>query len=154
MKLQLRQKFTVETDISGNEEIYSGTIRELTKKETKQIEQSFKENETKQKQLSKLNKSRRILTLKIEKKEELKDYDDLQELVDQLDALDEEIEARTTELNKNEILTNALRTRFDATIQSDRKAELKQIAEDFGYEIVFQTITKDIEEKKPQGNES
>ena len=154
MKLELRQKFTIETDISGVEEIYTGTIRELTKKEQKEIEQTFKENESKQKELSKLNKKRRIATLKIEQKEELKEYDDLQSLVDELDAIDEKIEILATELNKNEILTNALRARFEQTVKSDRKEELKQIAEDFGYEVIFQTITKDIEEGKLKDKES
>lgn len=154
MKLELRQKFTIETDISGVEEIYTGTIRELTKKEQKEIEQTFKENEAKQKALSKLNKKRRILTLKIEQKEEIKEYDDLQSLVDDLDTLDEQIDTLATELNKNEILTNALRARFEQTVKSDRKEELKVIAEDFGYEVIFQTITKDIEEGKQKDKES
>lgn len=149
MKLQIRQDFTIE----HSDAVYVGSVRELTKKEQKQFKEEFKEQEQQEKQLNKLKRKKARVNADIEINKELNKYEELPALLDKLEALELEIEAKENELDTEELLQNMLRKRFEATVKFDNPEHLeavRQLAEDFGYALILETIAKDAEKKKPK----
>ena len=87
MKLQLKEYFELEYE----EETYTGTLQNVTRKQTKQLEKKHKSNSTEE------------------------------------DAIFKE--------------------RLDMSLESDDKAKIMAIGEEYNYKIIFETIIKDIQER-------
>lgn len=149
MKLDLRSEFSLEIPLKdGTEEVITGTVRELTKVEQKEIKALFKEDEQKAKTIKKLIKKAERFTDKLEREKSTLTDEELEIRYENQDKLEEEVEAKTNELNDTDLFTKGLKVRFEKTIESAQKDRLKQICDDFGYDKIFQVISKDIEEKK------
>lgn len=147
MKLTIREPFSLELE---DETVLSGTIRELTKKEAKELKAKFKDSDIQQKELQKLNKQKNRLLIDSEIAKDEKNYDELKAILDRLDNLDQLIETKSEEINESDIVQGMLRERFNLTVKSDQIEQITQLAEDFGYTLILQTIAKDLEEKKPK----
>lgn len=151
MKLDFREKFTLEIPLQdGTEEVIKGTIREFTKTEQKEIEASLQGEKDSLKKLNKLIRKGTRLEEKINRRKETLEDEALDALYDELDIITDEIETLSESVKEEDIALKGFRIRFDKTINSDKKDKLKNICEEHGYQIVFKTIAKDVEEKKPK----
>lgn len=151
MKLEFREKFSLEIPLKdGTEEVITGTIREFTKAEKRELETFEKDIKAKTKTLRKKANKLDRLNESLERQKTTLSEEEIENKYNEIDALDDEVSALTDEIKPDNILLEAFRKRFELTIDSDKKDRLKQICEDFGYEKVFKVIYKDIEEKKPK----
>lgn len=164
MKLTFKDPFSLEIPLTdGQEDIITGTVRQLNKKEIKEIDAGFEEIKKKAKYLEKKTKvfekkSKKLI--RIEKKiEHFKDltiekveaeYLLIEAFETELDAIEAQMEPLIEELDNSTHIIDTQRKRFDLTIVSERKSDLKKICEDIGYEKVFKVISEDIEAKKPK----
>lgn len=146
MKLTINQPFELEY----NEDVFTGTVRELTKAESKQLKAESKIAEVHEKKLNKLNKKKARANADIQIAEKLEEYEKLTPLLDKLEEIEDEIETLNENFDYEENLQTILRKRFDITVKSDKIQEIKKLAEDFGYQLVLATIAKGAEEKKPK----
>lgn len=134
MKLIINKAFTLELPREGQEDlIINGTIRDLKKSEAKEVETQYK---TLQADLAKGKD--------LEERYEVAEGEEKVSLEAQIKALEEKI--------KNEDIINALtKKKFDLTVKitvAEHMETLRNIAEDFGYQLILDTIKEDLEEKK------
>jgi len=134
MKLVINKPFTLELPREGQEDlIINGTIRDLKKSEAKEVEAQYK---TLQADLSKGKD--------LEERYEVAEGEEKVSLEAQIKALEEKI--------KNEDIINALtKKKFDLTVKipvAEHMETLRNIADDFGYQLILDTIKEDLEEKK------
>lgn len=134
MKLVINKPFTLELPREGQEDlIIKGTIRDLKKSETKEVEAQYK---TLQSDLAKGKD--------LEERYENAEGEEKVSLQAQYKALEEKI--------KNEDIINSLtKKKFDLTVKipvAEHMETLRSIAEDYDYELILSTIKEDLEEKK------
>ena len=114
MQLKLIHDFELEV----GEKMYSGTLRDLTKKEVKQIE--------------KLSPTKELKQLKKLEREE-GDIDEINRLIDIVEGYDTE---------------KVYKARLDMSLEGKHKDDILQVGEVYGYSRVYQTIIEDIAERK------
>ncbi len=152
MKLVFTDKFSLEIPLeNGQEEIITGTVRELKKSEQKEIKAIYKEDKQKEKKLNKLIKEASRFAEKFERDKPKLNEAEIKGGFDRVDKYEEDIEEQTEALNSDETILKGLRLRFDKTIESEQKDRLREICEEFGYPKVYEAINRDLEEKKQRG---
>jgi Skp family chaperone for outer membrane proteins len=144
MKLILTQPFTLE--IGDTEEVISGTLKPLTKKEQKEFEKTFDKHQKEAKALQRKSIQINRLTKSIESLEK-KDID-AEEKREELYRLEDELNKegeKLMELDTNEVTA---KKRIEMSIECDNFARLTELCEIVGYRVILDTIIEDIEEKK------
>ena len=144
MKLIFEEEFTLEV----GEDKYTGTIRDLTKKERA-------ENKKKQdKPLSLIAKANKLATSierlekRIEIKEKLGEWSESEKLLIQIEKKKDDLEKSNIELEGNNFSDEIFKDRLEVSLSGDDKQKILDIGEEYGYQLVFETIQKDIIEKK------
>ncbi len=149
MKLTFNEKFSLEIPLeNGTEEIITGTIRQLKRSEDKQLLAIYEPTQKKENELQKLITSTKQFKEKFDLNKSNLSSEEFEKAYNKINENESQIEKLTRDLNVQETILAGHRFKFDKTIISEQKERLKQICEDFGYPKVFDTIEKDIEEKK------
>ena len=144
MKLVISHPFILETEEG---QVYEGLFRDLSKKETKKL------NKIAKKSVDLSNKAR-VLMKKIANNKELS------RLSEQTGDSESALEYNKTRIALEDELSLTIDTandiddepvfkkRLDSSIVSEHKDEIFKLGEQFGYELVFNTIQKDIQDKR------
>ena len=136
MKFNLSYPFTIEV----GENIYKGTLREPTKSETKSMKKILDGFNDILKDVKKIRNKIDVANAKLGKdNQNEKLILDLQKLNEELDLLS----AKADDLN---IMEATAKMRLELCFVGDK--EIIDLANDYGYTQVFNTIKEDIEEKK------
>ena len=144
MKLQLQNDFTLE--VGSN--TYLGTFTELTKKQEKDFTATYKKQNDRAKELNKIVKKVKKLERRIMIAEKLEDWLKIEVLEIDLDKVELEMEAKSAELEDNTNIEDMYKDRLESSIIAEKKEAILDIGKKYGYQKVFDTILKDITEKK------
>ena len=144
MKLQLQSDFTLE--VGSN--TYLGTFTELTKKQEKDFTATYKKQNDRAKELNKIVKKVKKLERRIMIAEKLEDWLKIEVLEIDLDKVELEMEAKSAELEDNTNIEDMYKDRLESSIIAEKKEAILDIGKKYGYQKVFDTILKDITEKK------
>ncbi len=144
MKLVISHPFILETEEG---QVYKGLFRDLSKKETKEL------NKTAKKSVDLSNKAR-VLMKKIDDNKELSrlseqtgDSESALEYNKTRIALEDELSLTIDSANDIDA-EPVFKKRLDSSIVSEHKDEIFKLGEQFGYELIFNTIQKDIQDNK------
>ena len=118
MKIQLLHPFELEV----LDKIYTGEFRDITKKESKKINELLPSKELKE--VEKINRK---------SKRSIKDNARLEELMVIIEGYDPE---------------SIYEARLKLSVISDNKADILAVGSEYGYKRVFDTITDDIAERR------
>ena len=141
MKLLLQQPFSIEIPQENNseDEIITGTLSPLSKKEMAEFKKEFEKNQklandqrAKQRQLIRLTES--------EPDNLAKKY----KLEDEIEKLGKDLVALDTE-------ETTAKSRFEKSVRSKNKSRLEDIADLLSYRELMDVIIKDVNEKKGNG---
>ena len=143
-KLIFERDFVLEV----GEDTYTGVVRDMTKIEEKKIAKMSKAIKDKAEESYKNYNKIKSITKKMQIKEKLGKWGDIEILADKL----EDLEARNEELNNavtnSDSLEKQFKERFNLTVISDDKEAIIEVADKYGYKNVFETILQDVTEKK------
>ena len=148
-KLVFEREFSLEV----GDKVYAGTLTDLTKKQKQDLEKKSKNDKTKveelQKVLKQINKQKR----KIEIAEKQEKWSEIEALENGLESLESSLEALNQEFDKNSknLTENIFKDRIEMSVNSSNKADIIALCEEYGYQTVFETIIKDVQEKQ-KGN--
>jgi len=148
MKLTFKETFKIELE---NGTVIGGTFRDLTKKEKKEIELKFEKDQQLTNKLQKLAKKAKRLSIELKYED---DKSKIKELQKKIFKIEDETEAIQKELESLNTREEASKIRFNMCVESDKIDDLLEICEQYSYEIVMQTILKDIEEKKQNATQN
>lgn len=141
-KLIFKQEFTLEV----GETAYKGILNDLTKTQKVAFEKINKQikadNDSLRKKANRLKK----LDRKIEVKENLNKWEEIEALENEKEKLEAEVEELTEKLSDPKVMEDMFKKRLEYSVESDDKDKILEAGKDHGYQNVFQTILKDIEE--------
>ena len=143
-KLSFKQEFELEV----GEDTYTGVLKELTKEQRKSFEATNKSKKEKTSQLEKKIKQLKKLKRRIEIKEKMEAWADVDTLEAELDTLEVELEERAEEISNPKELEKLYKQRLTLSIESLDLDAILSAGEEHGYQRVFETIIEDISEKK------
>lgn len=143
-KLIIEKPFSIEF----GEETLLGTYREYTKAEKKSIKQEFDQDSLHEKELNKINKRHKELQLEMKIAENENDFALVKELYEKFKLCSKDLEEKEKTVEDLNIVERGMIRRFDICVQSDSKARIKELAEAYGYDLIFKTIYEDLEAKK------
>jgi hypothetical protein len=133
MKLLLKQPFSLEIPRENeDDEIITGTLSPLSKKQLKDFKDAFKEDQALSDKVRKLQ--RKLLRLK---STDTKRYD-----------LEDEIRDLNVELLNMDTEESTSKLRFELSVISEQKERMIEISDLISYQEMLSTIVKDIEDKK------
>ena len=142
-KLQIKYGFTLETDT----EVFEGMFIDLTKKQIKELKKTTSKATANSKEIQKLFKK-------------LDNVKEMLRLADKADIYEDAIKYQKEKVsieNKMEPLIDSIndgdtddiyKARLDISIVSDNKAEILALGEEYGYQLIFDTIQEDVDEKR------
>jgi phenylalanyl-tRNA synthetase alpha subunit len=141
MKLLLKQPFSLEIPHeNGEDEILTGTLAPLNKKQLKEFKTHFKKDQDLSNKLSDL--SRELSRLEDKARHDGKvDLDKKYKLEDKIRVLSKELKDLNTE-------ETTAKKRFDLSVESEYLDRIKEIAEFLSYREVLDVIINDIEDRK------
>jgi len=148
MKLTFKETFEIELE---NGAVIGGTFRDLTKKERKEIEIKFEKDQQLANKLQKLSKKAKRLSIELKYED---DKSKIKEIQKKIFKIEDEAETLQKELESLNTREETSKIRFNMCVKSDKIGELLEICEQYSYEIVMQTILKDIEEKKQNATQN
>ena len=133
MKLLLKQPFSLEIPRENeDDEIITGTLSPLSKKQLKDFKDSFKKDQALSDKVRKLQ--RKLLRLK---STDTKRYD-----------LEDEIRDLNVELLNMDTEESTSKLRFELSVISEQKERMIEISDLISYQEMLSAIVKDIEDKK------
>ena len=133
MKLLLKQPFSLEIPRENeDDEIITGTLSPLSKKQLKDFKDAFKEDQALSDKVRKLQ--RKLLRLK---STDTKRYD-----------LEDEIRDLNVELLNMDTEESTSKLRFELSVISEQKERMIEISDLISYQEMLSAIVKDIEDKK------
>jgi hypothetical protein len=133
MKLLLKQPFSLEIPHENeDDEIITGTLSPLSKKQLKDFKDAFKKDQALSDKVRKLQ--RKLLRLK---STDTKRYD-----------LEDEIRDLNVELLSMDTEESTSKLRFELSVISEQKERMIEISDLISYQEMLSTIVKDIEDKK------
>lgn len=142
-KLLFKQEFTLEV----GEDTYKGILNDLTKTQKIAFEKINKQKKADNEALRKSANQLKKLDRKIEVKEKLEKWEEVEHLEEQKEVLEKEIEGLTEKLSDEKAIEDMFKKRLEYSIESDDKDQILEAGKNYGYQNVFQTILKDIEDK-------
>lgn len=149
MKLKLKHFFEIEYDNeNGQTVVLKGYSKELTKKQSQKLKDIFKEDEELEKKLNSMLQIRKDLEIEMAIANSKENFDEVKSLNERLKKLDFDYSELERNMSGADLLEKGLMARFDMTIEGEDKEAIKELAETYGYKLIFETINKDIEEKK------
>lgn len=152
MKLELTQKFSLE--VSGEEyedSTITGYIKPITKKQQKELKQSFKEEQKEAKVLQRKSILLQRFAIEVSKAESNND-ESIKTLYKTLDKMTLDVENLTEKIQENNVKEKMAESLFNARVNSDNIEKLKEICDIVGYDKVLETIQKDIDEGKSKNS--
>ena len=133
MKLLLKQPFSLEIPHENeHDEIITGTLSPLSKKQLKDFKDAFKKDQALSDKVRKLQ--RKLLRLK---STDTKRYD-----------LEDEIRDLNVELLNMDTEESTSKLRFELSVISEQKERMIEISDLISYQEMLSAIVKDIEDKK------
>jgi len=133
MKLLLKQPFSLEIPHENeDDEIITGTLSPLSKKQLKDFKDAFKKDQALSDKVRKLQ--RKLLRLK---STDTKRYD-----------LEDEIRDLNVELLNMDTEESTSKLRFELSVISEQKERMIEISDLISYQEMLSAIVKDIEDKK------
>ena len=133
MKLLLKQPFSLEIPHENeDDEIITGTLSPLSKKQLKDFKDAFKKDQALSDKVRKLQ--RKLLRLK---STDTKRYD-----------LEDEIRDLNVELLSMDTEESTSKLRFELSVISEQKERMIEISDLISYQEMLSAIVKDIEDKK------
>jgi len=133
MKLLLKQPFSLEIPHeNADDEIITGTLSPLSKKQLKDFKDAFKKDQALSDKVRKLQ--RKLLRLK---STDTKRYD-----------LEDEIRDLNVELLSMDTEESTSKLRFELSVISEQKERMIEISDLISYQEMLSAIVKDIEDKK------
>lgn len=142
-KLLFKQEFTLEV----GEDTYKGILNDLTKTQKIAFEKINKQKKADNEALRKSANQLKKLDRKIEVKEKLEKWEEVEHLEEQKEVLEKEIEGLTEKLSDEKAIEDMFKKRLEYSIESEDKDQILEAGKNYGYQNVFQTILKDIEDK-------
>lgn len=142
-KLIFEQNFTLEV---GNDK-YDGVLHDLTRDQKTSFDKINKQKKDDSFTLSKKAKQVTKLARKIEVKENLQKWEEVEALETEKEKLEEEIEKLSEKLSDPKPIEDMFKKRIELSVESDDKDAILDAGKKYGYQNVFQTILQDIEER-------
>jgi len=143
MRLEIEKEFSIEV----GKDSYSGVFKDLTKKQQKTIFKKFDLEKKQEKELRKLRKTYSKNERLIKLYESNKELEKAISLEDKNDAISENIEKIFDKLNDDDAIEDMFKSRLELSIFGNDKEDILKIGLNYGYERVYETITRDIREK-------
>jgi len=142
-KLKFKQDFELEV----GDDVYIGTLKDLTKAERKQFEEDNKSRKDDNNKLQKLLKQIKKTKRKIEVSEKLEQWDKVDTLENKLDDLEASFEELSEKIENPAYIEEMFKLRIKMSVESKDKEKILSIGEQYGYQKVFNTILEDVSEK-------
>ena len=146
-------KFIFENEFSlevGNN-VYTGTLRELTKLEKKEIDKANKSKKDQNDKLGKVLKETSRVQRKIDIAEKQDDWNKVESLNETLCELEKESATLADALDDNSTIEKLFKRRLEKSLTSDDKKTILALGGQYSYERLFMTILEGVREKK-EGN--
>lgn len=149
MKLDILNKFKVEVPKQdGTTDVFEGTLRQLTKKEQKELEKSFKQHTDLAKKAVKEQRQLNKLASKMDRAEKSGNLEGFDKLEKEFDKLEASIVDCQEKLEKGDLIEKAIKFKLELALDDECKKPILELCETYGYKIVSDTIDKDIAEGK------
>ena len=139
--------FEKEFELEVGEKTYTGVLHDLTKTQSQAFEKTNKQKIDDNKILQKKVKELTKIDRKIQVKEKLEKWDEVEALEEHKENLETEVEALTEKLSDPKPIEAMFKKRIEMSVESDDMDEILQAGAAHGYQNVFQTILQDIEDK-------
>jgi len=143
--LDLTNPFTFKT---SNDQELSGTFADLTTKQKKELETHNQKHIKLANKVNKLYSKIKRNDKRIAYFESENDFTQADALITKNEELAEKLNAINESHNPNQIANETLKLRFKMSLGGQYKDTIFKIAEEIGYEPVFDVIQKAIAEKK------
>jgi len=143
-KLLFKQEFELEV----GEETYTGVLNDLTKTQKQSFDKTNKQKKDDNKKLQKKVNQLKKIDRKITIKENLEKWDEVEALEAEKEGIETEVEQLTEKLSDPKPIEDMFKKRITMSVESDDIDAILKAGADHGYQNVFQTILKDIEEKR------
>ncbi len=144
MKLRIQYDFSLEV----GDDKYTGTFTDLTKKQIKEVDKLSPKKALED--AGKINAKIARLNAKIDNAKELQEYKKVDTYYAKLDTLEGKLEPLLGSIEAFSI-EYVYKARLELSIGGDDKEKILEIADEYGYKRVFETIMKDIADKT-EGN--
>lgn len=144
MKLVFQDDFTLEV----GEKSYTGTLRELTKKERKDIESKQKAAITIVKKADALVSKIDVSKKRSELKEKMGEWSEAEKLVLSIEKDTQALAKLNAELSEKDFEEEIFKYRIELSLDGDDKKDILALCDEYSYKRVFETIQKDVLEKK------
>ena len=147
--INFKDKFIV----TFNEETLTGFRKILTKKQLKDNEDKYKDYRLLLKKYRTLRTKRDSLIKRMDIKEKMQDFVEMDKIFLCLNPVEKELIELAEQIDNHDAPTEMNVAELDMTIESDEKgkARLKELAEMYGYDVVFDAINRGVEEGKSKG---
>lgn len=143
-KLFFKQEFVLEV----GDKKYTGILNDLTKSQKLAFDKTNKKKKEDAKTLKDLSKKLAKISRKIEVKENLEKWDEIEVLELEKDDVVDELSNLSELLSDPQPIEDMFKKRIEYSVESDDKEAILEAGKDYGYQNVFQTILKDIEETR------
>ena len=145
MKFTFIEDFTLEV---GDTVVLKGTFKELSKSEMKEQKAKQKELLDMSKEATKLSSRLTFLEQKKNIKEKLGDWKSVEATLEEIHTLTNDINEKLRVLNEGDREEEIYKSRLEMSLGGEQVSNIMDLGEEYGYKRVFDTIQKDIEEKK------
>ena len=145
-KLIIAHEFSIETE----DNTYTGTLSDLSKKQKKELKTKTASETKNSKELQKVFKKLDNIKAMFELADKADKYEDAIKYQKEKAALEDKLEKLIDSVGENDT-ESVYKVILEMSMKSDNKAEIIELAEEFGYELIFKTIDGDIAERK-KGN--
>lgn len=142
-KLIFEQNFTLEV----GDDKFDGVLHDLTKSQKLSFDKINKQKKDDNKALTKLAKQVTKLGRKIDVKEKLEKWEEVEVLEAEKEKVEAEVEVLSEKLSDPKPIEDMFKKRLEMSVESDDKDKILEAGKDYGYQNVFQTILQDIEER-------
>lgn len=143
-KLLFKKDFTLEV----GEEFFKGVFNDLNKSQKAEFEKSNKQKKSDNKKLQGLVRDLKKIARKIEVKEHLEKWDEVETLEEQKEVLESSTERLTEKLADPALIEAMFKKRIEISVESDDLDKILSAGEFYGYQNVYNTILQDIEDRQ------
>lgn len=143
-KLIFKDDFTLEV----GENTYTGELLDLTKKQKKDWDKFNASKKSQHDELNTLYKKITRLKKNIEINEKLESWVDVKSIQKELEIVEDKAIIIKNALENTKDIEDMFKKRIEWSVSSDDKEEILKAGEEYGYRNVFETILRDLKEKK------
>ncbi len=142
-RLTIKYDFTLETD----EKDYHGSFVDLSKKQIKELKKTTSKATANSKEIQKLFKKLDNVKEMLRLADKADMYEDAIKYQKEKVSIETKMQPLIESINDGDT-DDIYKARLDISIVSDNKAEILALGEEYGYQLIFDTIQEDVEDKK------